>query len=308
MTGHGGSGGDLEGTVSWRALLAETQARLASAPVDQPAREARWIVEEASGLEGAEWILGIDAPATVRGVAHLDHMVGRRTAGEPIQYVLGHWSFRTLDLLVDRRVLIPRPETEQVVEVALQILDEVVAARGPGHRPLVADLGTGSGAIALAIAVERPNSQVWATDRSPDALAVARANLAGIGMAGRRVRLAEGSWFEALPSDGRGALDLVITNPPYVGAHEDLAPSVADWEPVEALVPGPTGLEAYDVLVREAATWLAPGGAFVAEIGATQGPSVQKRASEAGLSDVRIEGDHAGLPRVLVARRPSSDP
>src|SRR5688500_2404619 len=153
-------------------------------------------------------------------------MVERRAAGEPLQYVLGAWGFRSLDLYVDRRVLIPRPETEQVVEVALAELRALGAAK-----PLVVDLGTGSGAIALSIAPEVPTSQVWATDASPAALAVARANLAGIGRAAARVRLEHGSWFAALPKLLQGRVDMVISNPPYVADGDTLPPEVADWEP-----------------------------------------------------------------------------
>lgn len=295
----------LERTVSWRELLAETTAALAAAEVEQPAAEARWIVETATGLDGAELVLALDDPATVRGVAHLDDMVARRTAGEPVQHVLGRWSFRSLDLLCDRRALIPRPETEQVVEVALAELDDVLIGRPAGHRPVVADLGTGSGAIALAVATERPGSDVWAVDLSPDALAVARANLAGLGMAGSRVRIEEGSWFGPLPDDLRGALDLVVTNPPYVADDEVLPSSVAEWEPRLALVSGPSGLEAYRAILAEAPAWLAPGGVLVAELGSTQAESVAELARGAGLVEVRVEADHAGLDRVLVARRPA---
>jgi release factor glutamine methyltransferase len=295
---------DLEGTVSWRELLAEAVEQLAADGIEAADQEARWLVEEASGLEGADWVLGLDDPATVNGVARLDGLVARRLDGEPIQYVLGHWSFRHLDLLVDRRVLIPRPETEQVVEVALVELDQVRAARPADHRPRVVDLGTGSGAIALSVATERPGTDVWATDRSTEALSVARANLAGLGMAGMCVRLTEGSWFDALPAELAGSIDLIVTNPPYVAATEELPPSVASWEPHEALVPGPTGLEAYGELVAELARWLAPGGAFVAEIGATQADDVASMAVAAGLGSVRVEPDLAGLPRAVVARMP----
>ncbi|CAN5758534.1 peptide chain release factor N(5)-glutamine methyltransferase [soil metagenome] len=293
----------LDGTVSWRQLRAETEEILAAAGIAAAGAEARWIVETASGMEGAELLIGLDEPATVRTVAQLDAMVARRTAGEPIQYVLGSWGFRQLDLFCDPRALIPRPETEQVVDVALRELDRVLMSRHGGHRPVVVDLGTGTGAIALAVASERPGTDVWAVDRSPDALAVARANLAGLGMVGTRVRLVEGSWFDPLPAELRGALDLVVTNPPYVGAHEELHPSVADWEPVEALVPGPTGLEAYEVLVEAAAEWLAPGAVFVAEIGATQADDVVALATTAGLVGVEVHQDHAGRDRAVVARR-----
>lgn len=307
-----------EHTVSWRELLAETTGLLTDVDeVERPAAEARWLVEEASGLEGSEWVLGLDAPATQRGVAHLDAMVARRRAGEPVQYVLGHWGFRSLDLVCDPRALIPRPETEQVVDVALAELDRVVAARvgrggagvGDGRDgdagATVVDLGTGTGAIALSVAVERPRTLVWAVERSPEALAVARANLAGLGMAGSRIRLVEGSWFEPLPDELAGTVDLVVANPPYVAAGEELPPSVARWEPVEALVPGPSGLEAYDALVAGVARWLAPGGALVVEIGTGQGHAVAARAAAAGLADPRVVADHAGHDRTVVAHRPT---
>nr|NIR36431.1 peptide chain release factor N(5)-glutamine methyltransferase [Actinomycetota bacterium]NIS30744.1 peptide chain release factor N(5)-glutamine methyltransferase [Actinomycetota bacterium]NIT95265.1 peptide chain release factor N(5)-glutamine methyltransferase [Actinomycetota bacterium]NIU18937.1 peptide chain release factor N(5)-glutamine methyltransferase [Actinomycetota bacterium]NIU65956.1 peptide chain release factor N(5)-glutamine methyltransferase [Actinomycetota bacterium] len=165
-----GSAAD-DGTVSWAELLDEAARRLEGL-------DARRIVEEITGAAPGELHTVLDAPATVRGVARLDSMVARREAGEPLQYVLGSWGFRTLDLMVDRRVLIPRPETEVVAGLAI---DEV---RDRGGTPLVVDLGTGSGAIALALAVECPRARVVATDVSSDALVVARANVAGVGRAG----------------------------------------------------------------------------------------------------------------------------
>ena len=294
---------EADGTVSWRALMAEAAEQLADAGIAQASTEARWIVEEASGMDGTELVLGLDRPATVRGVAHLDHMMGRRLAGEPIQYVLGHWPFRQLDLLVDRRVLIPRPETEQVAEHALRALDAVALGRPAGHRLTVVDLGTGTGAIALAIASERVATEVWATDRSPDAIAVARANVAGLGRAGARVRIVEGSWFDPLPTELRGSIDLLVSNPPYIASHEELDPSVADWEPTDALVPGETGLEAYEVIIGGAGDWLAPDGVLVLEIGATQAEAVCRIAVDAGLTEVTVHQDHAGLDRTVVATR-----
>lgn len=292
-----------DGTVSWRELWAETTGRLEGAGVAAASPEARWIVEQASGLDGPELVPGLDEPATVRGVAHLDAMVARRLDGEPIQYVLGHWAFRHLDLLVDRRVLIPRPETEQVVEVALAACDRVLAARPDRHRPMVADLGTGSGAIALAIATERPRSRVWASDRSPDALAVARANLAGLGMAGSSVQIVEGSWFEALPEELRGTLDLVVSNPPYIGVDEQLDPSVTDWEPIGALVAGPAGTEDHEQIVAGAAEWLAPAGAVVLEIGHAQAVAVRSILERHGFTEIAVHQDLAGLDRAVVGHR-----
>jgi release factor glutamine methyltransferase len=286
-----------DGTLSWRTLWLETTERL-----DGAADEARWVCQAASGLEGLDWVQRLDSAATERAVARLDAMVARRLQGEPLQYVLGSWGFRRLDLMVDPRVLIPRPETEQVVEVALEVLAE-------RPRPLVvADLGTGSGAIALALASELPVTgvEVWATDVSPAALEVARANLAGLGRAGANVRIAEGDWFEALPAALRGRLDLVVSNPPYVATGEELAPEVSEWEPAGALLAGADGLDALRRIVNESAPWLAPGGGLVVEIGATQGAAVAGLASQAGLDAVAVRQDLAGRDRVVVAHRPLS--
>ncbi len=168
--------------VTWREVLARDVAALRDAGVGSPDAEARWIVGEAAGHEGAALVAHLDDAATARALAYHDGMVSRRVEGEPIQYVLGRWGFRSLDLAVDTRALIPRPETEQVVEVALAELDRV---GGRDRRTCVADLGTGTGAIALSVAIERPRTEVYATDVSSDALALARANLAGLGRAGR---------------------------------------------------------------------------------------------------------------------------
>lgn len=297
-------------TVPWRSLLAEVTQTLGRSGVDRPAQEARWLVEEASGLEGAELVLGLDDAATVGGVRRLDAMVARRSAGEPLQYVLGHWPFRTLDLMVDRRVLIPRPETEVVAGRALVELDRLAADRPDDDDLLVADLGTGSGAIALAIAVERPRARVWATDASSEALVVARANLAGIGRAATRVEMAEGSWFSALDASLAGRIDLVVSNPPYIAAHEALPVEVSAWEPASALVSGPTGLEALGALVDEAPRWLAPRGALVVELAPGQAGAVVERARASGFAETDVGHDLAGRERLVVARiarpRPST--
>jgi release factor glutamine methyltransferase len=290
------------GTVSWRQLQAEASRRLAAAGPGQAETDARRLVEEASGLEGADYVLGLDAPATVRGVASFDRMLERRLDGEPLQYVLGHWGFRTLDLFVDARVLIPRPETEQVTGFALDELDRHSAA-GP---LLVADLGTGSGAIGLSIAAECGRAEVWITDRSTDALAVAGANLAGLGRAATRLRLAEGSWFEALPAELQGRLDLVISNPPYVAPEDPLPPEVAHWEPREALIPGPTGLESLLHLVEVAPLWLARPGVLVLELAPDQAEAVSAAARVAGFDEVSVRQDLAGRNRAVVARLASS--
>lgn len=295
MTGFGETvtGFDERPVRSWRWLLRDTEARLGSA------REARWMLERATGWEGAELWRHIDEAATTRAAVFVDRMVGRRTRGEPLQYVLGRWRFRRLDLLVDRRVLIPRPETEVVGEVAVAEL-----RRQGGRRPVVVDLGTGSGALGLSVAEEVAGARVWCTDASPEALAVARANLAGLGTpTATRVRLVQGTWWDALPPELRGNVDLAVSNPPYVAAAEELPPEVADWEPAGALRAGPTGLEAVEAILDGALEWLRPSGALVVEIAPGQAEAALDRARSAGFDRAEIRPDLAGRPRVLLARR-----
>jgi release factor glutamine methyltransferase len=287
-----------DGTMTWRALWIETADRLGSA------LEARWVCQEVAGLSGPEWAERLDEAVTVRAVARLDALVERRRGGEPLAYVLGSWAFRRLELAVDPRVLIPRPETEDVVEVALG-LARTLLATGP---LVAADLGTGSGAIALSLATELPPGSVtvWATDVSPDALDVARANVAGAGRAGRFVQVGEGSWFDALPAELAGRLGLVVSNPPYVGVDDaDLAPEVRSWEPHGALFAGADGLDAVRVLVAGAGRWLAPGGVLVVEIGHRQAAAAAGLATSAGLVGVEVRPDAAGRDRILVARHPA---
>lgn len=271
-------------------------------------REAGWIVEHVTRVLGLE---GQAADKTARSLA------SRRAAGEPLQYVLGRWPFRTVELDVDPRVLIPRPETEQVVEVALERLAN--SLRNP-HRiecPTVCcDLGTGSGAIALALAAEAPlgaaGLEVWATDRSTDALAVARANADRLDRDGllrsARLQLAEGSWFEALPPALLGRLDMVVSNPPYVAGAEftDLDPTVRCYEPVSALIAGPgsqgtPGMAEVEVILLAAQRWLRPTGSVVVEIAPHQAEPAAAVARSVGFANVTVEPDLAGRPRMVVA-------
>jgi release factor glutamine methyltransferase len=278
---------------TWRRLLEEAIARLGDRA------DARRIVEEASGREGAELTAFLDEDANAVTVAHFETMVERRAKGEPLQYVLGRWGFRTLDVHVDSRVLIPRPETEIVVDHALGVIDALGAR-------LAVDLGTGSGVIALALAVERPRLSVWGTDASDAALDVARANLAGIGHAATRVRLEAGDWFGALPNELAGTIDVIVSNPPYVATDDPLPAEVSDWEPRDAIIAGPTGLEAIERILSDAPAWLQPAGAVVLEIGETQASrALAVAASLFAEAEVRV--DLVGRPRVLVARLSSPD-
>lgn len=296
--------------LAWGALADMTARRLAASGIHNAAAEARWMVEVASGMEAGGLASEQDLPATVGGVKRVESMVDRRRSGEPLQYVLGEWSFRTLDLMVDPRVLIPRPETEQVVQRALSELARVCPADA-GRTPVVVDLGTGSGAIALSIAAERRGAVVVATDVSADALAVAAANLAGLGTAGSGVSLASGSWFAALAGDHAhlaGSVDLVISNPPYIADSEQLPAEVIDHEPVGALVSGPTGTEAVDEIITGAGHWLRAGGVLVVEIAPHQADHVVTLAGTVGFDGAHVADDLAGRARMLVAHWPGRTP
>jgi release factor glutamine methyltransferase len=301
------------GTVVPDGLKAIVAERVGSA------REAHWLVEHVDGDPGRALTLA-----------------DRRAAGEPLQYILGRWPFRRLDLSVDTRVLIPRPETEQVVEVALTEFASLMAgatatADGAGAtadaddadlsptpwRPVCLDLGTGSGAIALSMAVEAgalaPGLVVWATDSSRDALVVAADNLSDLARrdpaAADRVRLAEGRWFDALPASVAGTVDLLVSNPPYVAEADfpHLDPTVRLWEPRGALVApdahGVGGMADIEAIVAGAARWLRPSGVMVLEIDPDQAEAALDAFRQAGWSRCGTRRDLAGRVRMVVALR-----
>lgn len=279
------------------ALVAELASALGSRA------EARWIVSHVTGMSAGVLRTSLEDELSTASVADARRLAARCQSGEPLQYVLGTWAFRSLELCLDPSVLIPRPETEQVAGVALDLLYRRPLA---AQRPRVADLGTGSCAIALALAAESPTApEVWATDVSEAALATAARNLARLPGLADRVHLMAGSWYEALPVELRGHLDLVVSNPPYVSEDEfaALEPSVREYEPYGALVSGPLGTEMVDVVVAGAGSWLGPDGALVVEIGAGQGDHARSVAEESGLTGVEVRPDLAGRDRVLVAHR-----
>jgi release factor glutamine methyltransferase len=305
--------------VTRGALVAEL-AEVVGAP-----HEARFIVDEVLELGPVLGQPHVPAgPLGAEAVASARAMAARRAAGEPLQYVFGHWPFRRLDLVVDERVLIPRPETEQVVEVALGEARRVLGERrraaagraaGAGDGLVVADVGTGSGAIALALATELGAGAlraVGATDASPDALAVAACNLEAVGasFAGPLppVVLAEGDWLSPLPASWRGSVDLVVSNPPYVSEAEwpGLSPEVRR-EPHGALVAGPgsdgtAGLAGVEAVLAQALGWLRRPGVVVTELAPHQADAATALARRLGYGEVRVEADLAGRRRALVAR------
>jgi release factor glutamine methyltransferase len=262
-------------------LLDEGERRLAAAGVPSPRVDAEFLLAHVLGTTRS----GV---ALVDDVGDADAywaLVERREAREPLAYVLGEWGFRGLTLKVDRRVLVPRPETEVVVERCLALLD------GPAA---VVDVGVGSGAIALAIAAEHPGARVTGIDRSPGALEVARENAAALGL---EVELLEhdATWI------GEREWDLVVANPPYVDPGEvaALEPEVREWEPREALV-GPRTTE---VVARAALRGLRPGGHLVLEVAEARAGEARELLESFGYQDVVLTDDLAGRPRVVEGRR-----
>jgi release factor glutamine methyltransferase len=250
--------------------------------------DAELLLAHALGLSRIELYTDHDRPLNPDELDAYRSFVARRSKHEPVAYILGEWGFRRLTLAVDRRALIPRPETEVVVERALERL------RGL-EDPQVLDVGAGTGAIALAIADEHPGAHVTAIDVSEEALALARENARRTGIA---VEFGTHDFLSGLPG---GPFDLVVSNPPYVEPHEleSLMPDVRDWEPHVALV----GNGATEAIARHAPGVLRPGGWLVLEVGDGQAPGVGALLSELGYVDVLITPDLASRERVVEGRR-----
>jgi release factor glutamine methyltransferase len=262
---------------------------LAARGSDSPRLDAERLLAKATGLERIELYMQLDRPLNPAELETARELVRRRGAREPLQYVLGEWGFRRLTLTVDSRALIPRPETEILVDRALVLVDG-------RERPRVLDVGTGSGAIALAIADEHPGADVTAIDVSDDALALAAENVARTGL---RVALERWDLFEGLPA---GPWDLVVSNPPYVDGADlaGLQPEVRDWEPREAL----TGPGAAEAVALGAAAVLASGGGLALEVGEGQARATGELLEGLGLVDVRVTPDLTGIDRVVEGRLP----
>jgi release factor glutamine methyltransferase len=269
-------------------VLRRSTDHLAAKGSETPRLDAELLLGRALGLERIELYMQLDRPLTESELDEVRALVARRARREPLQYVLGEWGFRRLVLTVDRRALIPRPETEVVVERALALLDGRDA-------PRVLDVGTGSGAIALAVADEHPGARVTGIDVSDEALALARENAERTGLTVELVRL---DLRDGLPP---GPWDIVVSNPPYVDRAErdSLAPEVREWEPDEALY----GTNAHEEIARRAWPELAPGGALVLEVGDGQARGVARTLTELGYGDVDVALDLAGRERVVAGSR-----
>ncbi len=286
-----GVGGRLEpgtGAVSIADVLRLSTEHLAVRGSETPRLDAERLLAKALGLERIELYMALDRPLTVIELDAARALVARRAKREPLQYVLGEWGFRRLTLTVDARALIPRPETEVLVERALALVADIEA-------PRVLDVGTGSGAIALALVDEHPGALVTAIDSAEDALELAAENAARTGYV---VDLRVHDLFDGLPE---GPWDLVVSNPPYVDAEaiSTLEPEVRDWEPHRAL----SSEGAVEAVARGATSVLPPGGALALEIGAGQAADTAALLRELGLTDVRVTPDLAGIDRVVEGRR-----
>lgn len=277
------------------ALIDDIAERFELAGVPTPMVDARLLVDHLTERFGS----------LSRCETHvMEAMVERRVAREPLQLVIGRTWFRDLEILCRAGVFVPRPETEVVAGIAID------AARAAGPAPVVVEPCTGTGAIALAVVTEVPGARVVASDRSPEAVALAAENLerviaTGAVADGAWMSVHEGALLDAVPADLRGRVDVLVVNPPYLPVTDvgDWEPEVADHDPFDALVGGTDGLEIVEQLLHLAVEWLAPGGHAVIEIDDRRGDDAAAMATRAGLVDVRVERDFTQRDRVLVASR-----
>jgi release factor glutamine methyltransferase len=266
-----------------RTWIGDASARLGHAGVMTPRYDAERLASYALGVRWSDLVLRLDDALDGSTLRTLERVLARREGGEPLAYIERVRGFYGLDLACGPGVLVPRPETETVVDVALELIRGV-------STPVVVDIGTGTGAIALAIASRRPDAEVVATDVSDDALTYARANANALGL---DVWFACGDLFDAVPDALRRRLDLVVSNPPYVRDGTELPPDVRA-EPEIALFAGPDGTDVLARIVADASAWLKRDGAIVLEIGDEEQARV--------LADGEVRADLTGRPRVVWAR------
>lgn len=280
-----------------RSALDWTREYLAEKGDEHPRLSAEWLLSAATGLSRVEIYAYHDRPLTVEERAALRESVKRRAAGEPLQYVTGEVAFRHIIVKVRPGVLIPRPETEVLVDEALSFLRGLEA-------PNVVDLCTGSGCIGLSIAQEHPGARVLATDISPLAVEVAGDNAERLGLTAR-MTVAAGDLFGGVDEALRGRCDAIVSNPPYIPTAElaELPAEVVGHEPGLALDGGPDGLGVFRRILGESRTWLRPGGLIAVELHESRVKTAAQEAIE-WYEGVKVVTDLAGRDRVLVARRP----
>jgi len=260
---------------------------------DSPQLDAEILLRNVTGIHRSLAHARPESAIDVTQLPQLQAMLARRARGEPIAYIVGQQEFWSMPLHVTSAVLIPRPETELLVERTLEVVPLETFSR-------VLDIGTGSGAIALAIAQARPHAQVTGVDLSAQALAVAERNRRELGIVNVKFELSD--WFQSL---GEQRYDVIASNPPYIAAEDpDLAPNVAAFEPKLALIAGPTGFEGLERIVREARNHLMPNGWLMLEHGWKQAPMVRALLVQQGYSHVRSRSDLAGHERVTEGQMP----
>ncbi len=282
---------DIPGLIAWAARYLEGRG------VVKPRLNAEHLLSHCTGRSRTELYAYHDRPVSGREREEFAALLERRAAHEPLQYITGSKGFRYLELTVDRRVLIPRPETELLVERAVRLLNAA-----PGS-PVVVDVGTGSGCIALSISRECPAAVVYATEVSEEALEVARHNARRLGLHAA-VSFLRGDLLDALRGELAGGVDLIVSNPPYVRLSDfaSLPPEVRDHEPYVSLVAGPTGTEVHLRLMRQAPRWLAPGGRLLMEGGEDQVYGLAREGLDLGYEAAEVHDDLNGSPRIVELR------
>lgn len=277
-----------------RRMAAWMAGDFASRALDSPRLDAEVLLAHALGCKRIDLYLDIDRPLAQEELGRVRELVRRRRARESVAHIVGHKEFWGRHIEVTPAVLVPRPETELLVELAL--------AASVDRLERALDLCTGSGAVAVALALERPTARFDATDLSPAALEVARRNLERHALL-ERVTLHEGDLFAALPEPRR--YDLVTANPPYISEGEwpALPPEVRDHEPRSALVAGPEGTEVHARIAASVGEWLAPGGIVFVEVGAGQAPTVASSLQRGGFTHVEAHRDLRGIDRIVSAHR-----
>lgn len=281
------------------SLVRDIRARLVSAGIESSQQEAVWLIEFVLGCSGVAQVIDRDRLLSKSEVARVQDLVARRAAREPLQYILGTQEFCGIDVAVTPAVLIPRPETELLVE-------EVLRRIPPAQQATLVDVCTGSGCIAVAVARLRSRTRVIAIDISHASLEVARQNALRHAV-DDRITWLKGDML--VPLDERklhGCIDVMVANPPYVAEADwfDLQPEVRDFEPRQALVAGSRGTECHERLLKEARRYLSPGGALVMEIGAGQGYAIRQFLETiGGYESVRALRDTADIERVLIVER-----
>ena len=288
------------GTLGW--LILQVQRELAGAGIEAADREARWLVQHALGLDGSSQLLDGSRPVNGDGVAKVQAYVRRRAAREPLQYILGSQEFCGLEFEVDTSVLIPRPETEL-------LLQEVIRRLPRGVHPMVVDVGTGSGCLAVTLARAVPAAKIIATDLSVEALETAKRNARRHGVE-MDIGWLHGDLLAPLAGSGyEDSVTAIMSNPPYIRESDcsGLQPEVGRYEPRMALVAGKRGIEVHERILDQAVPYLAPGGFLAMEIGLGQSEEILKTIDRmAAYERAEVMPDEAGIDRVLIVQRAGS--